>query len=327
MYVMKAYIKDNFGILFVYGLTFFSMSVIQYLYGLTLEPVVYSFEVAGFLLFVLLGVRFYFYDRRYRAVQVLQRECGLYPEEFPKTNNAMEKNYQELLKQLMKLAVSKIQEQQHLHNEQMEYYTLWVHQIKTPISAIRLLIQEQMDPQGLLKQEVFKIEQYVEMVLQYLRIQNLSSDLVLEPCLLDEVIKHSIKKYSTLFIYKKIKVTLDTSPCTIVSDQKWCIFLVEQILSNALKYTKEGEIKITIKELPPKEVQLLITDTGIGIRPEDLQRIFERGYTGYNGRMDKKASGVGLYMVKKVTDTLGHKITITSEVNKGTTVGIRFLAG
>ena len=197
---------------------------------------------------------------------------------------------------------------------------MWVHQIKTPIAALNFLLDNEEVDVKIVKQELFKIERYVEMVLTYLRLGSESSDYVIERTDLAGVTKDNIKKYAPLFINKKIKLNYVPHETFVISDKKWLGFAFEQILSNAIKYTKTGgEISIFFKKN-----KLIIEDNGLGISEEDLPRIFEKGFTGFNGRYEKKSSGLGLYLCKKTLDNLGHKIIITSKVNVGTKVEIIF---
>ena len=207
--------------------------------------------------------------------------------------------------------------------EKEDFFALWAHQIKTPIAALKLLFQDEEPSIGDCKRELFKIENYVSMALNYLRFDDMSGDLVLERCQLEPLIKQVVKKFSTIFIYQHLTVELKDLDKEILTDEKWFSFVLEQILSNALKYTKTGGIKIFARD--NAGIEIVIRDTGVGIKSEDLPRVFEKGYTGYNGRIDKKASGLGLYMCKGVCDKLGHKIRIESEVGRGTDVIITVL--
>lgn len=202
--------------------------------------------------------------------------------------------------------------------EKEDFFALWAHQIKTPIAALKLLFQDEEPSIGDCKRELFKIENYVSMALNYLRFEDMSGDMVLEKCQLEPLIKQVVKKFSTIFIYQHLTVELKDLDKEILTDEKWFSFVLEQVLSNALKYTKTGGIKIFARD--NAEIEIVIRDTGVGIKSEDLPRVFEKGYTGYNGRIDKKASGLGLYMCKGVCDKLGHKIRIESEVGRGTDV-------
>ncbi len=205
------------------------------------------------------------------------------------------------------------------YNSMIEYYTLWAHQIKTPIASMSINLQNEDSAfSRKLQNDLGRIEQYVEMVLTYLRLDSESTDYVIRKTNLDEVLKSSIKKFSKDFIGKKLSLNYEPTDAVVLTDEKWLSFVIEQLLSNALKYTNKGSITI---EYEPKGI-LHIKDTGIGIAPEDLPRIFDNGFTGFNGRTDKKASGIGLYLCKRVCGNLGHKITVASTVGVGTDFSI-----
>lgn len=203
------------------------------------------------------------------------------------------------------------------YQEMTDYYTVWVHQIKTPISSMKLMLQnEDTDMARRLSAELFRIEQYVGMVLAFLRLDSESSDYVFREYDLDSIIRQSVKKFSIEFIERKIRLCYEPTGEKLVTDEKWFSFCLEQILSNALKYTREGSIKIYLEA--PKT--LCIEDSGIGIASEDMPRIFEKGYTGYNGRCDKQASGLGLYLCRRICDSLGIGISAESEPGQGTII-------
>ena len=203
----------------------------------------------------------------------------------------------------------------------LDYYTLWVHQIKTPIAASQLLVAEVDDRQlkQQLEQEIFKIDSYTNLVLQYLRLESFHDDLVLKQVQIEDLVKEIIRKYALFFIQKGLNVNLHDLDKEIVTDKKWLLVVIEQIISNSLKYTKEGGLEIYMDGQ-----ELCIKDTGIGIKNSDVLRVFERGFSGYNGRLTQQSSGLGLYLSKKISEELGHQIRIESEVGKGTTVRIQF---
>lgn len=206
--------------------------------------------------------------------------------------------------------------------DMIDYYTVWVHQIKTPISFMRLTLQNEDSPLARkLSCDLSRIEQYVEMVLAFLRLDSNSSDYVFKMHELDPLLCQSIRRFSSEFIDRKLRLDYtppsDTTGTTrMITDDKWFCFVIEQLLSNALKYTRTGTISIFFSQ--PKI--LCIRDTGIGIAPQDLPRIFEKGYTGCNGRIDKKASGLGLYLCKRICKNLGIGISITSKIGEGSCV-------
>lgn len=205
--------------------------------------------------------------------------------------------------------------------EMIDYYTTWVHQIKTPIASMRLHLKAvDTTLARKLLSDLLHIEQYVDMVLTYLRIGSNTTDYVFREVALDDILRENIRKFRGDFIMKNLALQYEPSGVTVVSDEKWLFFVVGQILSNSLKYTKEGAVTISMEA--PKT--LCIKDTGIGIAPEDLPRIFEQGYTGYNGREEKRASGIGLYLCKQICDRLGHTISVTSTPEVGTEIRIDF---
>ena len=203
----------------------------------------------------------------------------------------------------------------------LDYYTLWVHQIKTPIAASQLLVTEVADRQlkQQLEQEIFKIDSYTNLVLQYLRLESFHDDLVLKQVQIEDLVKEIIRKYALFFIQKGLNVNLHDLDKEIVTDKKWLRVVIEQIISNSLKYTKEGGLEIYMEGQ-----ELCIKDTGIGIKNSDVLRVFERGFSGYNGRLTQQSSGLGLYLSKKISEEMGHQIRIESEVGKGTIVRIQF---
>lgn len=207
--------------------------------------------------------------------------------------------------------------------ELMDYYTLWVHQVKTPLSAMGLILQAghiPPDEAEALRQELFKIERYMEMLLGYLRLHSISSDLRLEKRPVRPIVLKAVKKFATQFIYKKLSVDLGGFDNCVVTDEKWLLFVIEQLISNAVKYTPSGGITISMD----KDDVLSISDTGIGIDPADLPRVCERGFTGRNGRhngsAERSSTGLGLYLCRSVLDKLHTPFEIKSEPGKGTAV-------
>ena len=207
------------------------------------------------------------------------------------------------------------------YNDLMDYYTLWVHQIKTPIAASQLLVKniEDSDLRQQMEQELFKIDSYANLVLQYLRLESFHDDLVLKRVSLEDLVKEVVRKYAIFFIQKGLTVDLHDLDVAVITDRKWLLVIIEQLLSNSLKYTSTGGIEIYFKDQT-----LYIKDSGIGIKNSDVLRVFERGFSGYNGHMTQQSSGLGLYLSKKIAEQLGHRITLHSEVGQGTTVAIRF---
>ena len=198
-------------------------------------------------------------------------------------------------------------------NDLEEYFLLWIHQIKTPITVCNLILGKP-DADYRLKEQIFYIEDYTNMAMNYLKLKTRTSDMDICEADLDSIISGVIKKYSIIFIEKKIKLNYKKTEAKVVSDTKWLSILLEQVISNALKYTKSGEITILYDK---KTNKLTVKDTGIGIPSSDIKKIFDRGYSGFNGRLNEKSSGLGLYMVGKIALLLGITIEVKSEVNIG----------
>lgn len=256
------------------------------------------------------------------------------------TTDEVELLYRDIIRKLDGMRMGAETERQRSLEEMTDYYTMWAHQIKTPIFALRLLIREEPEENRESLAQLFRIEQYVEMVLGYLRTEDMSADLKLTRCSLDRIIREQIHKYAGIFVSKKLSLSYEGTDAIVLTDEKWLGFVIGQILSNALKYTRTGGIEIWLEDERGNRVSenpnlkqntapgicntapatLVIADSGIGIQPEDLPRIFEKGYTGVNGREDNRATGIGLYLSRKILRKLGHEITVDSQVDKGTEV-------
>ncbi len=283
-----------------------------------------SLQVLGFILLTFLpaaGIVFMvnftrFYKKHNYLLQLSRQPLPAY---LPDTQSCIEKDYRNIITSLTEKQKELVMENSRRYADMMDYYTVWIHQIKTPIASMHLTLQGKDDALCReLRGDLQKIEQYVEMVLCYLRLDSDSTDYVLKEYELDSIVRQAVKRMASQFIGKKIQLSYEPLCLQALTDEKWLLFVIEQILSNALKYTKKGQITISME--PPET--LCISDTGIGIAPEDLPRIFEKGFTGFNGHEDKKASGLGLYLCKRICQNLGHKITVESVVDQGTTVRI-----
>lgn len=237
--------------------------------------------------------------------------------EIPAALDPIEKDYQAIINKLKEEEEYSRQKATSDYNNMVEYYTVWAHQIKTPIASMRLQIQsEDTESARKLMGDLNRIEAYVEMVLTFLRLDSDSTDYLIKEYDLDEIVRPAIRKFSREFILKKLKLEYEPLSYKTITDSKWLSFIIEQVISNAVKYTSEGSVRIYMNE----PGILCIEDTGIGISEEDLPRIFENGYTGFNGREDKRASGIGLYLCKRISDNLGHKIYAESKVGEGTKI-------
>lgn len=320
MDIIKSYIKKNLKIYLLLIVFIFIFVLIFYLYNLPFEALFYSGLLCFVAALIVSIIDFNNYRKSYIDLKYLESNILNSMEDLPRSLDIRVEYYQKIIERLHN-EVEKLKIEDNKKMEDLaDYYSMWIHQIKTPIAAINFLLDNEEIDVKAFRQELFKIERYVEMVLTYIRLGSETSDYVITSINLDEVVRENIKRYATLFINKKIKLNYVSHETYVISDKKWLGFAFEQLLSNAIKYTKSGgEISINISES-----KLVIEDNGIGIYEEDLPRIFEQSFTGLNGRYEKKSSGLGLYLCKKTLDKLQHKIEITSEVNKGTKVIVSF---
>lgn len=294
-------------------------SVVFILYKLPVQAVIYPMILCAFIGAVFLIVDFYGAKEKHIILESVKRvpiEIDTY---LGNADGILDEDYCEIIKMLRSKITELENESEKRYNEMINYYTIWVHQIKTPIASMNLKLQnEDTVLSRKLSSDLFHIEQYVEMVLAYLRLDSDSNDYIFKEHSIDVIIKQAVKKFAQEFIDGGIRLFYEPVYGKVVTDEKWLSFVIEQVLSNAIKYTRNGIIKIYIEK--PKI--LCIEDNGMGIDAQDLPRIFENGYTGYNGRMDKKASGIGLYLCKRVCDNLGIGICAESEPGKGTIIKI-----
>lgn len=291
--------------------------VLFFLYQLPVSAVAYGFLLCTFIGLIALFFDFSSFREKRRVLQGMLNEVTDTLEHLPPPQNGLEADYQALLRTLFEERRQLRRKLTTRYADTVEYYTMWVHQIKNPIAAMRLLLQNEEGAQTAeLQEELQRIEQYVEMVLTYLRLDAHSTDYVIREYDLDRIVRQAVRKYASQFIRKKIHLEYEPLGVKVLTDEKWLLFVVEQLLSNALKYTKSGSVTIRLEA--PKT--LCIADTGIGIAPEDVPRIFEKGYTGYNGREDKRSSGIGLYLCKRICRNLHHGISAQSAPGSGTVV-------
>lgn len=315
----------------------------MYLIGARKQDLVYAAVLDAILLLITVLVGFFRYSSKVKALSNALKRPVEEQAQLPEATDDVEILYHRLLEN-QSIARSESESSAAIRQSQMrDYYSMWVHQIKTPISAMKLLLEAEREELGLLicdeeqqaslkelsdnvasfEDELFRIEEYVSMALQYQRVSSIENDFVLEKVSVDGVIRDTIKKYAKIMIRRHIGINYSGTGQVVYTDGKWLAFMLEQILSNAIKYTPQGVVTIETAEEKDRFF-ITIKDTGIGIKAEDLPRVFEKGYTGYNGHADKKATGIGLYLCRQMADKLGHTIRMESEIGKGTKVWIGF---
>lgn len=336
MKIFISYLKTNIlWIAFIIFLMLFQTAFMM-LAGINESDCIYGFVLEGFIFIILFLIGFIRYRSRYTKLERTLLSDIDEQSKLPETSDCLEAMYQEIIENQIISRKEMKADKDRANSEMLQYYGMWVHQIKTPIAAMHLLLQTDLNKadesaeeiyfradelKKELSNELFQIEQYTEMALQYQRVQSESNDFVLGKVKLDKVIRESIRKYAKIFIRKKLSMHYYGTDIIAASDEKWLSFIIEQIMSNAVKYTKAGSITISVlSNASKKTVCLEIADEGIGISAEDIPRVFEKGYTGYNGHEDKSSTGIGLYLCKQAADKLGHRLEIESEKNKGTKV-------
>lgn len=288
--------KSQSVILFGYLLVCIVFLTISVLATLEIEYVFLGIEILGFILIIYLIVHWFQYQ---------------------KSSDIKDEN-ERLLNENKNLKSEMLNQKDDLN----AYFLMWLHQIKTPMTVSKLLLEKPDETTNTkLKMQLMYIEQYINMAMNYLKMIDYSTDMDITQVNLDDIIKNLLKKYSLLFIHNHISLEYQSNLTYVVSDSQWLTILIEQILSNALKYTENG--KIAIQYLEDKHA-LEIRDTGIGIRSEDIPKIFDRGYSGFNGRMNEKSSGLGLYLARKISERLNIQIEVESKLSKGSVFRLVF---
>lgn len=313
------YLKARRRVLLAWGLFVLCFLISFLLYHLPVGAVLYPAGLCLLLGGLLTALDFRRVCRDHRRLLELQALPPNLTDDLPEPDGIGQEDYQALIDLLCRRQRETETQLSARFEDMVDYYTAWAHQIKTPIASMRLHLQNEDSPLARqLTGDLGRIEQYVEMALVYLRLDADSTDYVIGEYDLDAIVRGSVRRFAGEFIGRRLRLDYTPLETTVLTDEKWLSFVAEQVLSNALKYTRVGGVAIFLEE--PKT--LCIRDTGIGIAPEDLPRIFEKGYTGVNGRRDKGASGLGLYLCRRICQNLGHTITAQSIPDEGTVIRI-----
>jgi signal transduction histidine kinase len=317
------WIRRELAVYFNLAVATVIFTAVFYGYSLPMTPLLYAAGLTLFVFFAITLARHMIWRKKVRQLEELCKIILVNPVALPAASDGPECVYQQMIALLRRRLTEIDYEKDRDLTEMVDYYTVWAHQIKTPIAALRLLLQTDKVPQyAEIGEQLSRIEEYVDMVLGFIRSEAISGDLLLKKYDLDGIVKQAVKRHSKTFIRKKIALKYDPLNTCAVTDKKWLTFVLEQVLSNALKYTNQGHVAIYMDH--EKTNTLVVEDTGVGIHTTDLPRVFEKGYTGYRGREHQPATGVGLYLCKKVLDKLSHHIEIESEEGRGTRVKISF---
>lgn len=318
MKLFFAYLRMKWRTIATFFLFACLYAAVLVLYSLPLAAALYPGLLCVLLGLIFLVSGFFRERRRHDTVSRIDSMAMLLPEQLPEAETVIEEDYRRLLRLLQEESTQRKTAEAERFSDLTDYYTAWAHQIKTPIAAMKLTLQnEDSALSRRLSSDLFRIEQYVQMVLTYLRLDSDTTDYVFRDCDLDDILRPCLRKFAPEFIDRKLQLIYEPTEQTCLTDEKWLSFVIEQLLSNALKYTMTGSIRI---EAEGKTLR--ITDTGIGIAPEDLPRIFEKGYTGKNGRRDKTASGIGLYLCRRICTNLGIELSAASTPGEGTEISL-----
>ena len=344
MKLLIAFFKDKTREISLYAGTVGIFIVVAFLYNIRMDALKYALLLVILWLLLYVITEYHRFRKKHLLLERFKKSTQECTKELPECRNLLELDYQELLG-IFDEKILELKSEARIKGQDLsDYYGMWVHQIKTPIAGLQLLLQmergeqenaesgERMTEEYHIKQlqnltdmeeELFRIEEYVGMALQYQRLNSNSNDYILKQISLDTVIREVIHKYARIMIRRKIRLHYEKTNVSVISDEKWLAFVLEQLLSNAVKYTPGGELTIEVQE-EPQQIWLKIRDTGIGIRSEDIPRVFEKGYTGFNGHEDKRSTGIGLYLCRDALQKLGHTIRIQSEIGEGTVVTVGF---
>ena len=319
MKLFGQYLKSRRGTLGFFALAAALLCASFVLFRLPLAAVAYPLVLTALLGAAALALDLRRVYKLHRELSQLESTAAELIGELPAARSVPEADYRAIVQSLCRQSADAAAAAASDRADMLEYYTLWAHQIKTPSAAMRLRLQsEDSDLSWRLLADLGRIERYVEMVLTYLRLEGDGTDFVFRETSLDAVVRASLRSFAGEFIARRLTLDYTPTDVRVLTDEKWLSFVIEQVLSNALKYTPQGGVSVYVEE--PKT--LCIRDTGIGIAPEDLPRIFERSYTGLQGRADKRASGIGLYLCRRICADLGHTITAESTPGEGTLIRI-----
>ena len=248
--------------------------------------------------------------------------------EIIKTPNFLEGQiFKNSLEQIDKSMLENVNKYKYMTEDYKEYIELWIHEIKIPIATSKMVIENNKNAiTKSIDEELDKVENYIEQALFYARSNTVEKDYYIRKVVLKEIVNESIKKNKSSLIQEKISIDIHDLEIEVNTDNKWIVFILNQIIQNSIKYRKKENSVIEIYANQGKEnVILYIKDNGIGIKQGEITRVFEKGFTGTNGRLsNKKSTGIGLYLCKKLCNKLGIGIELNSVQNEGTEVKLVF---
>lgn len=305
------------------ALTAFRISVV-----LIVQIVVVWFIGSGSILFLEYRKEKRFFTSIFEHLDSLDQKYLIH-EIIPEPKSLQEEKLMSILEEINRSMLENLNTYQHTIKSYKEYVELWIHEIKIPIASMGLIIENnryQMQPS--LIEELNRVENLVEQVLFYVRSESVEKDYLVKHCSLREIVNEVITRNRTSFIYQKISLDLENLDRMVYTDKKWMVFILNQILSNALKYLDKEPAQISISAFEEKnQTILMVKDNGMGIAAADLPRVFDRGFTGENGRNRGKSTGIGLHLCMNLCQKMHHGLQLTSEDGKGTCASIYFPTG
>ncbi|OPH49282.1 histidine kinase [Paenibacillus ferrarius] len=328
------YLKDKRYFFLIYGVIMLFVSLIMFVsvkWQDAINNIAYANAGCLFFAAVYITVGYYYRKSFFNELQDLvgntQVESAI--TSVPEPQSAEQALYLKLLKQLYLEQTNGTRKLQNEMKDHQNFVLSWIHEVKVPIAASRLIMENYSGKSAehlvdKLEDELSKIDSYVEQALYYSRIDSFSRDYFIIEVPLQTIAKESVKRAAKLFINKRIRPNLEELHHTVNSDSKWLSYMVNQIVMNSLTYTPSGGSIAFISEETEHDKRLIIQDSGLGISPADLGRVFDKGFTGSIGRTHYKSTGMGLYLAKQMALKLGHDLTIASVEGKGTAVTIHF---
>ncbi len=312
--LIKEYIKDHRYILLM---AFFCLLIgwgMLTLYNVEREAILYTIVLIIVMMLLYILVDYRRYKKQHEQMKQILNSYMI-TEWFP-NSTLLQRDMLTILELLEKERRKDMENYDRQKDQLQDYFSLWAHQIKLPIAALKLLLEDEDIDRSECRTQLHRIDTYSNMAMAYLRLNSLQTDYLVKELALDPLIRQCIRSFSGECIRKKIRMQFTETNQTVISDEKWLGFVLEQLLSNAIKYSEyKGLIEIYMEQNT-----LVIQDHGRGIDAADLHRVFEKGFTGANGRIETSASGIGLYLCKQITDRLHHTLTIESDIGQGTKV-------
>ena len=313
-HLLRTYLRSHrrgAGVLALFTAIF---ALVLDLYGAPAEAALYAGGLCALAGAGLLAAGYVRFRRDHERRRAALGNILVLTEPLPPADSPAEEDFRAMAQRMKAAYDELVTDRSRTRQEHLDWYTAWVHQIKTPIAVMQMTLQSEDTPEHrALEAELFRIRQYAQMALTYLRLDEGGSDLVIRTVDLDGVIRQAVRKYAPQFVGKKLYLRYEGTDVQALTDEKWLSFIVEQLLDNAVKYTPAGGVTVAVS---PEKV-LSVADTGMGIAAEDLPRIFEKGFTGYNGRTDKAATGLGLYLCRRSAEKLRHRLWAQSAPGQG----------